>query len=129
MGFFDDDPFEDIVREFFGHSPGYKERRTRRAFSTSEEEDRTIDFVETEDYVYIIFELPGYGEDDISVVVKGNTLELSAKKKNNDGTQDYLQQKLNHGLFIKKTIPNFVNPKKFDYTIRNGILEIKLERK
>jgi len=57
MSFFDEeDPFENIVREFFGDSrlqPSEKMIQTER-------EERIIDFVETENKIFVIFELPGY---------------------------------------------------------------------
>ncbi len=123
MSFFDDndDPFDSIVREFFGGSPI---RRKREQFIRGENEDRTIDFVEDEDYVYLVFELPGFNEKDISVIVKGKELEITAQKSNGEGMQDYLHQKLRQGLHVKKTLPNFVSSKDFKHTMRNGILEI-----
>jgi len=122
MGFFDDnDPFEGIMREFFGGSPT---TRSRRQFIRGEEEDRNIDFVEDERKVYLIFELPGFREKDISLEIKGKDLEISAQKKNGESMQDYLGQKLRQGIVIKKKLPNIVNPKNSFHTIRNGILEI-----
>ena len=55
MGFFDDDPFDDIVREFFGGSP--VRGRKRQNVIKNEEDDRVIDFIEERDKVYLIFEL------------------------------------------------------------------------
>lgn len=125
MSFFDDneDPFDSIVREFFGGSPMRRGRR-REQFIRGEDEDRTIDFVEDENHVYLVFELPGFNEKDVSVIVKGKELEITAQKSNGENMQDYLHQKLRQGLFVKKQLPNFVSPKNFNHTIRNGILEI-----
>ena len=121
MGFFDDDPFEDIVREFFSSSPV---TRHREQFIIGEDEDRIIDFVEDKAKVYLVFELPGYNEKDISVIVKGKELKITAQKSNRENIQDYLYQKLSQGFSIKKNLPNFVSPKNFSYTMRNGVLEI-----
>jgi len=121
MGFFDDDPFEDIMREFFGSSPVV---RRREEFIRGEDEDRIIDFIEDGDNVYLVFELPGYNEKDIEVTVAGRELEVSAKKENNEKMQDYLSQKLRKGVVIKKKLPNFVNPRGFSYTVKNGVLEV-----
>lgn len=124
MSFFDDnnnEPFDSIVREFFGE-PVRKERREQ--FIRGEDEDRTIDFVEDEDYIYLVFELPGFNEKDVSVIVKGKELEISAQKSNGENMQNYLNQKLRQGLFVKKQLPNFISPKNFSHTMRNGVLEI-----
>jgi len=124
MSFIDDnnDPFEDIIRNFIGGSPMRRARKEQ--FIRGEEDDRNIDFVEDEDYVYLVFELPGYNEKDISVFVEGNRLEITAQKSDGENVQDYLGQKLRQGLHVKKKLPDIVNPKNFSKTMRNGVLEI-----
>lgn len=124
MGFLDDnDPFESIVREFFGNLPIRGGGRGHQ-FISGEDEDRVIDFVEDENNIYLVFELPGYLEKDISVIIKGRELEITAHKSNGEDIQDYLHQKLRRELHLKKQLPNFVNPKNFSYTMKNGVLEI-----
>lgn len=124
MGLFNNDPFEEIVREFFGGN----QRRIGRSqdFIQGEEDERNIDFIEDNDYLYLIFELFGYNEKNIVVNVKGQELEIIARKNSNDveKVQDYLTKKLGNGIAIKKTLPKFVNLKNFKHTIRNGILEV-----
>lgn len=125
MSFFDDndDPFDSIVREFFGGSPMRRGGR-REQFIRGEDEDRTIDFIEDDDYVYLIFELLGFNEKDVSVIIKGKELEITAQKSNEENMQEYFNQKLRQGLVLKKQLPNFVSLKNFSHTMRNGILEI-----
>ncbi len=126
MNFFDDDPFEEIVREFFGNSPV---RRTRkRQFIHGEGEDRVIDFIEDDKKIYLIFELPGFNEKDISIKIKSQTLEISAKKSNEEGIQTYLNQKLRQGIFIKKNLPHIINKNKMKYSVNNGVLEIIFDK-
>lgn len=132
MGFFDDDPFENIIDEFFGRSRGFgTERPSKRksAFIRGEEEERAIDFIEDEDRVYLIFELPGYNEKDVVVVINGKSIEITAQKKILDGVKEYLAQKLSQGSQYKRNLPDFVNPKKFSHSLRNGILEVCFEKK
>lgn len=123
MSFFDnnEDPFDSIVREFFGGSPI---RRRNNQFIENEEEDRTVDFIEDESQVYLIFELPGFSEKDISINIKGKELEISAEKNKREDTQEYLNQKLSQGLNIKKKLPSFIKAKNFKHTMKNGVLEI-----
>ncbi len=126
MDFFDDsDPFDSIVREFFGESPRRKQYKEK--IIENESEDRVIDFLESGDKVYLIFELPGYDEKDVLISIKDRKIEIIAKKKSEDNMQDYLSKKLNQGIKIKKTLPNFVNAKKFFHSFRNGILEVIFE--
>lgn len=131
MGFFDeegDDPFDSIVREFLGGS-GVSRANRKDRFIRGENEDRNIDYVEDDSYVYLVFELPGYNEKDLEVDVLGSELEITAIKKDFEGIQGYLHQKLGRGLQIKKKLPSIISPKKFTHTMRNGILEIVFLKK
>lgn len=128
MSFLDDDNgFDDIVNQFFGGNARRKPSRSRQYRSESEE--RTIDFIENDDNIYVIFELSGYDEDDISVKVDGKVLEVSAKKKITDEVKDYLAPKLSSGVVYQKSLPESVVAKDFDYSVKNGVLEIKFRRK
>ncbi|MDP2925147.1 MAG: Hsp20/alpha crystallin family protein [Nanoarchaeota archaeon] len=125
MGFFDDDPFEELVREFFSNRRG----NGNEPVIEGEEEERTIDFIESDDRIFFIFELPGFSEKDIDVDVKDGKLIVVAKRKNIECCQDYLTQKLKNGTVFRKSLPRFVNIKNFDYTFRNGILEVVFLRR
>ena len=125
MGFFDDnDPFENLVREFFEGGTSRIKRDNYEEIIESEKEERVIDFIQDENYIYLIFELLGYNEKDISISIKGRELEIIAKKRGTSEVQNYLIQKLNDGLFIKKNLPNFIKTKNFKRTVKNGVLEI-----
>ena len=130
MGFFENnDQFEDIVREFLGGGNSRIRRDNYEEIIEGEEEERVIDFIEDENYVYLIFELPGYSEKDISISIKGRELEIIVKKKSIGEVQDYLIEKLNNRLFIKKRLPNFIKTKNFKHTLKNGVLEIVFIKK
>ena len=130
MTFFDDnDPFENIVREFFGGRTSRIGGDNYEEIIESEKEERVIDFIQDENYIYLIFELPGYNEKDISISIKGKELEIIAKKRKMGEVQNYLIQKLNDGLFIKKNLPNFIKTKNFKHTVKNGVLEIVFVKK
>ncbi len=127
MGFFDeDDTFDSIVREFFGGSPVRKSRREQ--FIKGEDEDRIIDFIEDERKVYLVFELYGFNEKDVSVKITGMNLEISAKKSNKEDMQNYLNQKLRKGILIKKRLPNIVDIESMQHYFNNGVLEIILNK-
>jgi HSP20 family molecular chaperone IbpA len=127
MGIFDEnDPFNDIVKEFFGQHPGM--RRYRGQANRNEKEDRTADVIENDNSVFLIFELPGYDEEEVSVEVKDRVLEIIAKKSSREGVQDYLHQKLRRGVSLRRQLSSFINSKKFSHTMRNGVLEIMFEK-
>ena len=125
MSFFDDDPFESIFEEFF--SPGRRVNR-KGQFIRSEEDERVSDFIESGNEIYLVFELPGYNEEDIMIMANKGELEIKVQKKSEE-VQSYLSQKLKQGLVMKRTLPKFVDTKKFSHTMKNGILEIKFKRK
>lgn len=125
MNFFDEDPFEEIIREFFRESP----IRGEKKFIRGENEDRIIDFIEDDDKIYLIFEIPGYNEEDVSVSVVGKNLEISAKKSNKEAIQDYIKQKLKQGILIKKELPLIINKNSMTYHVTNGVLEIIFNKK
>ncbi len=128
MSIFNDDPFDDIVREFFGGRPGTRSRR-RSTVIQGEDDERTSDYIEGEGYVYFIFELPGYSKEDVDVTVRNGELVVAAQKKDLSKSQEYLKQKLTRGLAIKRTLPKEVKAKKFNFTMHNGILEVTFVRK
>lgn len=127
MSPFGNDPFDEIIREFFGQAPSAR-RRHREQFIEGEDDDRIIDFIEDNKKIYLVFELPGYEEKDVSVNVEGRNLKVEAKKTNGENIQDYLNQKLKRGVVLQKTIPDFVDSKKFSQTMKNGVLEIVFDK-
>ena len=130
MGFFgDNDQFEDIIREFIGEGNSRIRRGNYEEIIEGEAEEGIIDFIEDENYIYLIFELPGYNEKDILISIKGRKLEIIAKKRSNVEIQDYLMQKLNTGFFIKKNLPSFIKTKNFKHTVKNGVLELVFIKK
>jgi len=45
------------------------------------EKKELIDFVETENKIFVIFELPGYFKEDINLIVAKRNIEIKIKKK------------------------------------------------
>lgn len=125
MSFFDDDPFEDIVNEFFG-------RKVNKSSSgnviNSEREERVTDYIEEEDFVYFVFELPGLRKEDAEVKLKGNTLNVIVQRKKFENIKDYLKNKLSQEVFFNKEIPVKIK-KEMEWTFNNGVLEVKIKRK
>ncbi len=126
MSFFNDDPFEDIVNQFFGNHSGTKRRSRVRL---KDDEEQNTQFIEEENYVYYIIELPGYQEKDIKVGIQENTLVVSAQAVNNSETQNYLAQKHQEGITIQQVIPAYVKTKNFSKTFKNGVLEVTFAKR
>lgn len=127
MSFFDDDPFEDIVREFFrGSQEGQNSNGS--SFISGEDEERKIDYSETSERIFLIFELPGYEDQDVKVEIKSGKIFVFASKKPLESTKPYLVQKLSQGLKIVKDVPESVKNKKHNFTFSNGILEVSFKK-
>ena len=121
MSFFDNNDFDSIVREFLSEGNG---RVRRRTIARDEDEERVIDFIEDSNNTYLVFELPGFSEEDVNVKIEGNHIEVIAKKKDVENVKDYLHDKLSAGFRYGRKLPDIIKNKKFDYSMRNGILEI-----
>ena len=121
MSFFEDDPFEDIVNQFFGNHARVRRRPRSRI---TEDEGQNTQFIEEETYIYFIMELPGYSEKDINLSIKDNVLIISAKTSQKSDAQDYLAQKLKEGIIIQQQVPKDVGTKSLSKTFRNGVLEV-----
>ncbi len=121
---FNNDPFEDMINQFFGNSGRVRRSRVKREV----EEEQNTQFIEEEDYVYLIIELPGYSEKDINISIDDDTISISAKAKQ-IVAQDYLAQKQKEGITIEQIIPENIKIKNFKKTFRNGILEVTFEKR
>jgi HSP20 family molecular chaperone IbpA len=125
---FDDetDPFDDIFRSFFGGTP-VRSRRSRVRVAGGEEE--TVSFVDDDNYVYLILELPGFLGNEISVDVDERIVVVRAKSRKIEGVQDYLKRRLSEGVELRKQLPTYASPKKFTHTFSNGVLEVTFSKK
>ena len=128
MSLFDDDPFNDLFRDFFGRQPQGRSRR-KSAVIRGEDDERTIDYIEQNGYVYLLFELPGFSEKEVEITITGRELTITAQKKNGEQVQGYLRQKLAQGVTLTRTLPEFVSTKKFTHTMKHGILEVIFARR
>ncbi|MEK6855865.1 MAG: Hsp20/alpha crystallin family protein [Nanoarchaeota archaeon] len=122
------DPFDSIVRQFFGNRV-QREGRSKTTRSKDYEEESDIVFIESDDKIFFYIEIPGYSEKDITVEVNNKVLEINAKKSNAEGIQDYLVKKFKSGVSISKNIPSSISTKKFTKTYKNGILEVAFNKK
>lgn len=125
---FGNDDFDSIVRSFFGDRTGRK-TRVRQTVDESDEEESELGFIENKDSVFLVLEFPGYIGEEVSVNVKDKVIEIRAKKISVEGMQDYLANKFKQGIVVSRKLPDFVSTKKFDYNFKNGILEVRFDKK
>lgn len=131
MSPFGDDFFDEIEKAFFGSAGGGQGRARTSSYGDvvrGEKEERVIDYIEEDNEVYFVFELPGYDEEDIEISLKGDQLKVEALKKDFSNVKPYLKNKLSQDISYTKTIPVKVK-KDFEKSFKNGILEVRFKRK
>lgn len=132
MGFFDEDgndPFDEVIRQFFGDGARVTTRTTRRnQMIESEEDERMIDFIEDDKNAYVIFDLPGYRKEDVRVLIEGDEIEVIARRKDPENIPNFLFNRLNSGIELKKPLPKNLEKKKHSWTFNNGVLEVTFEK-
>ncbi len=132
MGFFDEDngdPFDEMIRQFFGDQTKVSTRTSRKnKIIEGEEDERMIDFIEDDKNTYVIFDLPGYRKEDVRVLVEGEEIEVIARRKVGESVPNYLANRLNSGIELKKPLPKNLKKKKYFWTFNNGVLEVVFEK-
>lgn len=71
--------------------------------------------------------LPGIDPENVQLNLQGNTLTVSAERKESHETKEvnYLHRELNYGTFERTlTLPEGVDPEKLNAEYQNGVLEI-----
>lgn len=126
MSFFDDDPFEDIMNNFFGQNSNYRQRNN--GVISGEQDERMIDFIETDKDSFLVFELPGYSKEDVNVEISKNEIRVTAKRKVGESVADYLAQKLSRGIELVKPLPKSLGKKKHELNFSNGVLELRFRK-
>ncbi|MCD6475445.1 MAG: Hsp20/alpha crystallin family protein [Anaerolineaceae bacterium] len=83
------------------------------------------------DKIIVNAELPGVQETDIDISIEGDTLTISGERKPLDLQEGavYHRQERGSGKFTRVLkMPYQVDPEKVDALLKNGVLEVKLER-
>jgi len=91
----------------------------------------TVDIYETDDAIVVNAEIPGIGNDDISVKVSENTLMIKGERKLEKGLREenYHMIERNHGRFQRAfTLPVEVDQENVSATFQDGVLEIVLPK-
>ena len=74
-----------------------------------------VDVFEEESHLLIVVEMPGIGDDDLTIELRDDILAISAQK----GSKKYRKEIL---------LPGGFNPDSIARSCRNGVLEIKMSR-
>ena len=90
-----------------------------------------MDLVETDDHYVLTADLPGLGEDDISLEFEGDVLTLSGERKAEHETskEGYHRVERAFGSFSRSlTLPEGVDPDAVTATFDKGVLEVRIPK-
>lgn len=86
-----------------------------------------MDLVEAEDHFALRADLPGLGEDDVSIEVRDNTLTISGERKADTSEKDrgFYRVERSFGRFSRSlTLPDGVDPDGVTASFDRGVLEV-----
>ncbi len=120
---------ESLFDDFFGASNFFR--------SPSDTVEKTVlrprvDILEDDKHIELTFELPGMEKDEIKVFVKDNVLTVSADRKieKNESENGWIHREIRSGSFSRSfTLPDTIDASSISADYRNGMLEVKLDRK
>lgn len=90
-----------------------------------------VDVWETENELVYAFDLPGVGDDDVSVEVQDDTLTVSAERKRVEETsgERFHRFERHHGSFVRAlALPQGVVPDSVEAKLDHGVLEIRVPK-
>lgn len=104
---------EGVKIEPFGNV--HKDERTGEAV-VSEISEPLVDVFDEEEYVLVVAEMPGVAEEDIDLALKDDILAIAGDR----GQKKYRKEVL---------LPQSFGSEQMSYTCRNGIVEVKLNKR
>jgi HSP20 family protein len=116
---------DQIFGDFFGRTPSTM-ATTEAIWSP------LVDIHETPDSFLLMAEVPGVKQEDIQVIVEGDTLVLKGDRKRETEVKEdeYHRIERSYGHFERSILlPSVVDPERVKATYRDGVLEIQLPKK
>ena len=90
-----------------------------------------MDLVEGEDHYVLRADLPGLGEDDVSIEVEDNVLTVSGERKaeHEERNEGYHRVERAYGAFARSlTLPEGVDPEAVEARFDRGVLEVRIPK-
>jgi HSP20 family protein len=89
------------------------------------------DIYETKDDYVFKLEVPGLKKEDINIEFNDNTLSIKGERKEEREVkkEDYHRIESCSGIFSRSfSLPNNIDPKKINATMKNGVLELRVAK-
>ena len=90
-----------------------------------------MDLVETDDNFVLRADLPGLGEDDVTIEFEDGTLTVSGERKaeHESKNEGYYRVERAFGAFSRSlTLPQGIDPEAVTANFENGVLEIRVPK-
>lgn len=90
-----------------------------------------MDLVEAEDHYVLRADLPGLGEDDVSIEVEDDVLTVSGERKaeHEERNEGYHRVERAYGTFSRSlTLPEGVDPEAVEARFDRGVLEVRIPK-
>src|ERR687889_1062973 len=108
-----------------------------RLFNTLFDENRAqrwvppMDLVEADDHFLLKADLPGLGEEDVSIELRDNALTISGERKSEHETRErgWYRVERSFGRFSRSlTLPEGVDADAITANFHNGVLEVRIPK-
>jgi len=90
-----------------------------------------MDLVETEDHFILRADLPGLGEDDVSIELEDNVLTVSGERgtEHDDRQEGFYRVERAYGAFSRQlTLPEGIDPDAVEAAFDKGVLEVRIPK-
>jgi HSP20 family protein len=90
-----------------------------------------MDLVEADDHFVLKADLPGLGEDDVSIEVQDNVLTVSGERRSEQERKERGWHRIERsfGRFSRSlTLPEGVNAEAISASFENGVLEVRIPK-
>ena len=90
-----------------------------------------VDIKDKEGKIIVAADIPGVEKGDVSITVRGDTLEISAEKKEvkEEKEEGYIRRERSYKKFYRSIpLPTAVDKDKVDATFKNGVLWIEMPK-
>jgi HSP20 family protein len=120
-------PFDEMRREMDRLVDDFSSRRPPAFRFSRRDWEPVIDVYETADAVVVVADLAGVKQEEIEVLVQGNTLLIRGIRGDSapQGQRSYQQIEIRRGPFERQvTLPAMVDPEQTNAYYENGLLEV-----
>jgi HSP20 family protein len=124
-------PFNEMSREMNRIMDDFSSLRPPTFRFSRRTWEPAVDMYETADSVVVVVDLAGLKEEDIEVLVQGNTLIIKGIRRDSitQGQRSYHQIEIRRGPFEREVaLPVAVDPEQTSACYENGLLEIVMTK-